>query len=89
MYPQSMSINIETINIFPMKFSIFFSRKNLCIFHGQVFVTFTLQSQQSRLLCHMLWSLRGHNVGRVLTDQPGSDEVFARASYEGEALPCL
>ena len=50
---------------------------------------FTLQSQQSRLLCHMLWSLRGHNVGRVLTDQPGSDEVFARASYEAEALPCL
>ena len=33
-----LNVNIKTIKIFPMKFSIFTAEKSLCILHGQVFV---------------------------------------------------
>lgn len=47
------------------------------------------QSQQSRLLCHMLWGLRGNDIVWTPTEQAGADEVFARSTYEIEALPSL
>ena len=36
-----LSNDIENIQIFPIKCSIFTAEKNLCILHGQVFVMLT------------------------------------------------
>ena len=33
-----LNTNNESIKIFPMKFSLFTAKNNLCILHGQVFV---------------------------------------------------
>ena len=54
------------------------------------FIMCIIQSQQSRQLCHLLWSLRGNDIIRTTTDSLGADTVFVSSTaYDVETLPCL
>ena len=42
---------MENIKVFQLKIFNFYSRKNLCILHGQVFVMSTNRQNQLSLIC--------------------------------------